>query len=202
MVYVAVGVMSLSSSYFHATLSLFGQLADELSIVWATFSAGVVWLPGHSEEKRAEKPLGTRLLLIVLGIIYTVVLFAFPHLNAFFLMLSLLWIVALIRREMELFPVPEARWLAWSALGFIVAGAVVWVSEELFCPQLRVLGFPYLHSFWHIFAGTALHCVILFSQFSDAAKLGADPKIQWFLRVYPHLIIASSSSTKIPAKTA
>ena len=45
---VVLGLMmlvGLSSVYFHATLSLLGQLVDELSILWLMASAFGYWLP-------------------------------------------------------------------------------------------------------------------------------------------------------------
>lgn len=188
-VFAAVAVISLSSTYYHATLSLFGQLVDELSLVWATIAGWVVWLPGSSEEFKATRRNHLRAGILCLGIIYTLILLTIPKFNAVFLMFSLSWIYAMVRREMRLFPVPKASYLAKAALGIGLTGVGVWVYEQVNCSHLLHLGFPYFHSLWHVLAGTAIHFALLFCQFCDAHKLQLQPEIRWAAGLYPYLFI-------------
>lgn len=46
-VFFVLLVIGAGSMYFHATLSLVGQLVDELAILWVVAGCIAVWMPSH-----------------------------------------------------------------------------------------------------------------------------------------------------------
>lgn len=47
MIWVLIMVIGASSAYFHATLSLVGQLLDEVAILWVLLAGYSLWIPEY-----------------------------------------------------------------------------------------------------------------------------------------------------------
>ena len=65
---VMVVVVGLSSAYFHATLSLCGQLLDEISILWMVMSCFALYLPKYLMPKLLQDEEGRPTFLIAVCI--------------------------------------------------------------------------------------------------------------------------------------
>ncbi|VDM79445.1 unnamed protein product [Strongylus vulgaris] len=79
----------LASTYYHATLNLFGQLVDELSLVWIITMFVVVYIPVMQwfPRKFSERLTTFRRIVVILTAIFSGLCFLEPALNAIALML-------------------------------------------------------------------------------------------------------------------
>ena len=60
MIWVLLVVVGLSSAYFHATLSLFGQLLDETAILWVIMAGFSMWYPKAAMPAALKDKDGSR----------------------------------------------------------------------------------------------------------------------------------------------
>lgn len=82
-------IVGLSSAYFHATLSLLGQLLDEMAILWVVMAGFAMWyprtmMPESLKDKEGRKTFTNAVLIFT--IVSTYLGFLKPSINAFFLM--------------------------------------------------------------------------------------------------------------------
>jgi len=82
-------VIGLCSAYFHATLSLLGQLLDELAILWVIMAGFALWYPRWALPRRWRFQVDGRIkfrnLCTIFATISTFLGFLEPVANAFFL---------------------------------------------------------------------------------------------------------------------
>ena len=60
-------VIGASSAYFHATLSLFGQLLDEIAILWIIMSCYALWYPTNLMPRSLIDKEGRRTFTITVS---------------------------------------------------------------------------------------------------------------------------------------
>lgn len=93
--------VGLSSAYFHATLSLMGQLLDELSILWVYTLTMMLFCPRKNLPKILQNRLLFSALLLTLSISASILSVFRPYFNAFALMILILPTVHLLLCELE-----------------------------------------------------------------------------------------------------
>ena len=134
-------LLGLCSAWFHGTLSLAGQLADEMIIVMiVTLGLGhVLRLPA------AAVAAGTLALALALGL--------FPSLNHK-LMGAVLLLLPLLLEQVIAGTQPAATWKAWRlSLRWVGLSLLAWVLDMGLCqPAGQHLHF---HAWWHVLVAVA-----------------------------------------------
>lgn len=87
-IWLLFSVVGLSSMYFHATLSLLGQMLDELAILWLFAASLALWMPTrnlprflkyHTTRQQFQRSV------FLLSLLFTALAWIYPWINAFVL---------------------------------------------------------------------------------------------------------------------
>ncbi|XP_070133843.1 alkaline ceramidase isoform X2 [Drosophila bipectinata] len=101
-IWVLLIVVGLSSMYFHATLSLIGQLLDELAILWVFMAAFSLFYPKRYYPKFVKNDRKTFSWLMLLSAIAATFLSWWkPIVNAFVLMFMSVPTMVMLYRELQ-----------------------------------------------------------------------------------------------------
>ncbi|ODM99673.1 Alkaline ceramidase 2 [Orchesella cincta] len=171
-IYVVWGmliVVGACSMYFHATLSLLGQLLDELAILWVFSAAFAIWFPSrylplYFRRKRSSFSF----LVLAVAVISSLLALIQPAFNAFALMT--LGVPTLVLLVSELSRCDNSRVLRLGArCGAVwILAVACWVNDRMFCETWSNLNFPYLHAFWHVLIFIASYTACVLFAYFDA----------------------------------
>lgn len=163
-IWVLFVVTGISSAYFHATLSLVGQLLDELSILWGIMVAFALWTPrwllaiGPIKMNRETFQYG----VLAMSLICTWLGFLYPVANAFVLLLTSAPFVFMLFAELKRCRDYRVIRLGFACAGWWFVAVLFWVNDRVFCDVWTSISFPYLHCAWHIliFIASYTGCVL------------------------------------------
>ncbi|CAF0710750.1 unnamed protein product [Brachionus calyciflorus] len=178
-------IVGLGSVYFHSTLTMAGQLMDELSILWVIMTGYTILFPDMLLPLFFQKK--RHLFYIVSGITTSLITyfgFLNPSLNAYCLMLASVPMMAVMKYLNK-----EAS-LKLKRLGnrtFVIWGLAVffWVMDRLFCGLWLKLGIPYFHGIFHVLIYLASHRTIVYYAFFTAES--RVPNLAPVLEYWPNL---------------
>ncbi|XP_076331021.1 alkaline ceramidase [Tachypleus tridentatus] len=166
-------LIGLSSAYFHATLSLLGQLLDELAILWLLMACFAMWVPRRylplwfrGERKTFQK------FVAILCAVGTVLVCIYPAVNAFALMAFGIPITCLLIIELKRCNNPRVFRLGIRSAFLWGLALCCWINDRLFCDMWSSLNFPYLHGAWHLLiAIAATSGCVLFAYFDACIEV-------------------------------
>eukprot|EP00096_Caligus_rogercresseyi_P014800 TRINITY_DN7292_c0_g1_i1.p1 TRINITY_DN7292_c0_g1~~TRINITY_DN7292_c0_g1_i1.p1 ORF type:complete len:273 (+),score=55.79 TRINITY_DN7292_c0_g1_i1:56-874(+) len=162
-------VVGLSSAYFHATLSLLGQLLDEVAILWVCMAGFAMWfpkafMPGWIVQKKGRRNFS--LMIFFLTLLSTILGFIAPFLNAFFLMTMNMPAAAFLVYNLKNERDSRIQNLGKRSIWVWLAAITCWVNDRVLCDVWISMQFPYLHGFWHVFIFISSYsAVVMFAYF-------------------------------------
>ncbi|XP_059846789.1 alkaline ceramidase 1 [Hypanus sabinus] len=155
LIWVMVMLVGCFSAYYHMTLSLFGQLLDELSILWVLAIAYMLWFPKrHLKLIKSRKSFS--LIVFLVALLSTVLSFYRPTVNAYALNTVALHVIYVITLELRSCTDQRIIHLAFATVAWWLVAISCWLSDRLLCAFWRQIHFYYLHSFWHVLINMAV----------------------------------------------
>ncbi|CAD5212922.1 unnamed protein product [Bursaphelenchus okinawaensis] len=156
-------INGLASTFYHATLSLFGQLVDELALLWLVNMCVITYLPilkTYPAQYRHRIP-EIRWAIVIITTLVSLLCFIKPSLNAFALMIVSIPSGFMIYQEgiKNGFPAAEKfTWRVFTCWGLAIA---FWLADRLFCDFWLYLGTPYLHAMFHLLSSMAAYNIFV-----------------------------------------
>eukprot|EP00090_Calanus_glacialis_P012573 TRINITY_DN21177_c0_g1_i15.p1 TRINITY_DN21177_c0_g1~~TRINITY_DN21177_c0_g1_i15.p1 ORF type:complete len:246 (-),score=14.50 TRINITY_DN21177_c0_g1_i15:60-731(-) len=185
--WVLLIVVGVCSAYFHATLSLLGQLLDEIAILWVIMAGFAMWFPKQAFPLGWQRSTDGRrkfsCLCFVFTVLATLMGFLQPIVNAFILMALGVPTMLLLMHELKMEKNIQVLSLGRRTIFLWVLAVICWVNDRVFCSWWASIGFPYLHGAWHILIFLASYAaVVLFAYFQAKNNIYGPAPV---LRFYP-----------------
>ncbi|CAB3399112.1 unnamed protein product [Caenorhabditis bovis] len=178
----------LASTYYHATLNFFGQIVDELSLVWIITVFLVVYIPIMQwfPKKFSEKLTLVRWLVVILTAVISALCFLEPNINAIALMLFSIPAAVVIHYEGTHSGIPDIESFPHRILALWGAAFSFWFTDRLLCDLWLHLGTPYLHALFHLLAGLAGYTIFIMFSMIDIERRSASHRFTAAIRYFPH----------------
>lgn len=177
-------IIGLPSAYFHATLSLLGQLLDELSILWVLMVSYTLFTPVQYRPKflRENKQLYVAFNTL-LAVFITASAFVQPAINAYPLFLVGVPAVTMLVMEVRASNDRSVVRLGTFALVSLALAATLWVCDRFMCGIWQALNLTVLHALWHVLIFFTAYAVeVLFCYFHASQDV---PESLPVLRYWP-----------------
>ena len=164
---LSFGIVGLGSVYFHGTLTHWGQMADELPMVYSM----IVWwyILFHMDHWPTKRSVWTRSIL--LGLLYAIFWTYIHKMKTFVLIFQghfTLMVFGGIARLIYLYrQTPYYRseifYLVLFYTSLLVPASIFWILDQHFCPSMNTeMGFnPQFHAWWHLLCALDCHFGII-----------------------------------------
>jgi len=179
LVNLLLAAVGLGSAAFHGTLLYFGQILDELPMVYAVLSFLYVMFEMESDKKPINKYLAKGLLAY--SAVFTAVYFYLPSFFIFFVLSFICLVLLLAYRCSLLYRNPKTLFhqkvLILSGIGFYIGGWLLfWIADVAICERVQSFHF---HSLWHVTSTLGGFSMLLFSVFQRELVKGRKPQLDY-----------------------
>ncbi|CAF3589271.1 unnamed protein product, partial [Rotaria sp. Silwood2] len=149
LLWILLIVIGIGSVYFHATLSLAGQLLDEIGILWVLMAGYALFLPSMQlpQSFRVQRFI---ISCIIVAFVVTCLGVVYPYANSFALMILGLPGIAFMGIHLSKCDNRRIRNLGIHCIGMWAIAVTIWICDRIFCSFWISISFPYLHAIWHV----------------------------------------------------
>lgn len=169
--------IGVSSAYYHATLSHFGEIVGSVFLQWVSVIGFVTLLPS-SMRPRFFRFRNDAAIVIFTCIFFTSFWAVTPRMNGDLLLGSLVFTILLkfwVLSSKEYRPIPIRR-IAIVCVLLEVSAMTCWVADCYFCENLKNFGISTgLHYVWHI--NIAISAYLNITVFSFVKAIRDHPKL-------------------------
>uniref|UniRef100_A0A8R1TJT4 Alkaline ceramidase n=1 Tax=Onchocerca volvulus TaxID=6282 RepID=A0A8R1TJT4_ONCVO len=185
--HVLLTLIGIASTYYHATLNLFGQLIDEISILWLLMMCFATYFPVCSFYPRQfQKYVGrVRCAIVLMTVVASTFCFLEPSLNALALMFFSIPSITVIYHEAANAGIPEIISFPRKILTLWIAASICWISDRVFCNFWLFLGIPYFHALFHLLSSLAVYNVFIMFSLIDICRHSDEHQYKCRIKYFP-----------------
>ncbi|XP_070496735.1 alkaline ceramidase-like [Chironomus tepperi] len=186
-VWIFYMIVGASSMYFHGTLSLMGQLLDEISILWVYAIAVSLYCPKAYMPPFARTRTSFSIFIFILNAVFTLLSIWRPYINAFAQMfLVVIPVVTYLYLELQKIKKTdkEVYKLGMRSMFVGLTAVTIWFNDRIFCGFYSSFGITYLHAVWHILSYIASYTACVISTYFYVKY--EQPKTPCKISYWPH----------------
>ena len=185
LLFFSLALIGIGSISFHATLRFYGQLLDEISMIFSAYCSLFCLLEYKRKEVVSIKCIFILLCLMIFQIILYVFLeFYLIFLIEYFLLMSVQIIIIFKKIIKPNFKSPQFCLLLTSTI-LILFSQFLWILENFFCETVVMLK---LHALWHILGGYGLFLFYLLLILIRGNYLKKNPIVKWSKKYSTHYV--------------
>ncbi|VDM96071.1 unnamed protein product [Thelazia callipaeda] len=186
--HILLTINGIASTYYHATLNLFGQLIDEISILWLIMMGIATYFPvtRFYPQQYYKYVNRVRCVIAIATAVVSTFCFVKPSLNALVLMLWSIPCISVIYYEGTNSCISEIAGFPGKILTLWTAASISWISDRIFCDFWLFLGVPYFHALFHLLSSLAAYNVFIMFSLIDMHSQKNKHYYKYRIKHFPH----------------